>query len=302
MSPQEDYLIRAVGGDGSIRVVAARTTQTTEEARRRHLTAPTATAALGRVLTATSLLAATLKPGQRLTMRVMGSGPLGSIVADGQAGGGVRGYVQNPNVHLPLRPDGKLDVGNAVGLPGMIHVTRDLGLKEPYTGTAPLVSGEIGEDLTAYLVRSEQTPSLVALGVLVARDSEVAAAGGILIQLLPEADDSWAVQLERNAQALTGISRQIDAGMSPEDLVSVALQGFDYSVLERSPVRFQCLCSYERAQSLLISLGPAELRDILAKEGQAELTCHFCGTQYRFNSDQILAMLETPRGEQPETS
>lgn len=290
MSFQGDYQVRAIAGEGVIRVIVARSTGIVEEARQRHGTAPTATAALGRVLTATSLLADTMQEGQRVTIRVAGSGPLGFIVGDGRADYGVRGYVQNPGVHLPLRHDGKLDVGGAVGLPGYIHVTRDLGLREPYTGTAPLISGEIAEDLTAYLAQSEQTPSLVGLGVMVDRDGSVAAAGGILIQLLPGAE-GWVDRLEENAKNLGNISRLIEQGASPEDLIQVALQGIDYNILDRKPIRFKCSCSRERTRDLLASLGEAEVRDIMEKDGHAELTCHFCGTQYRFEQDELAQLL-----------
>lgn len=288
---QPDEWVRAMAGDGNIRVLAVRSSRTVEEARRRHGTAPTATAALGRVLTATALLAATLKDGQRVTLRVVGDGPLGYLIADGGADGSVRGYVRHPEVHLPLRPDGKLDVGGAVGARGHLHVTRDLGLREPYTGSAPLVSGEIGEDLTHYFWRSEQIPSLVSLGVLVNRDGSVAAAGGLFVQLLPGADRSWVERLEANARELSGISRRIEAGMSPEQMVGVALQGFPYKVLERGEVRFACRCSRERAEDLLASLGRREIADMLAEDGRAELACHFCGERYLFSADDLRRLL-----------
>lgn len=291
MTDAVDYLVKAIGGGGYVRVMAIRGTQTVEEARRRHGTAPTATAALGRVLCATALLTATLQTGQRVTIRVLGSGPLGAVIGDGQAGNGVRGYVQNPDVHLPLRPDGKLDVGSAVGLPGHLYVTMDLGLREPYTGTAPLVSGEIGEDLTAYLARSEQTPSLVSLGVLLDRDGTVIASGGLLLQLLPGAGDELAEMIHKNASAVAGISLKIESGLLPEDLIGLIMGDIDFTIVEKQPIRFTCLCSRQRARQLLASLGPTELKDILETDEQAELTCHFCGTQYRFNRQEIKEIL-----------
>ncbi|HEY8448945.1 MAG TPA: Hsp33 family molecular chaperone HslO [Bacillota bacterium] len=295
MAMTGDHWVRALAGDGSIRVLAARTTATVDEGRRRHRTAPTATAALGRVLTATALLTATLKDRQRVTLRVIGDGPLGALVGDGRASGAVRGYVQNPDVDLPLRPDGKLDVGRAVGRSGFIHVTRDLGLREPYTGTAPLVSGEIGEDLTAYFLRSEQTPSLVALGVLVDRDGSVRAAGGFFVQLLPGADPAWAERLEANARGLGGISRSIESGLAPADVVAEVLAGFDYRILEQGPIHFACSCSRQRARELLVAVGRQELEAMLADDDRAELVCHFCGRRYHFEREEIADLLRNSR-------
>jgi len=215
-------------------------------------------------------------------------------VGDGRADGTVRGYAQHPEVHLPLRPDGKLDVGGAVGDQGMLHVTRDLGLREPYTGSAPLVSGEIGEDLTAYLWRSEQTPSLVSLGVLVDPDGSVRAAGGLMIQLLPGADPAWSRRLEDNARALSGISRRIEAGLSPEDMVAVALAGFDPQPVGRGEVRFSCRCSRERVEGLLAALGRQELTQMLEEDEGAEVTCRFCAERYVFGADDLRRLLADP--------
>lgn len=291
-----DYLVRATAQDGTLRAFAARTTDTVEEARRRHGTWPTATAALGRVLTATALLAAVLdEPGQSVTVRVLGSGPLGSVLAVGDAFGHVRGYVQHPQVHLPLRPDGKLDVGAAVGVPGHLHVTWDLGFGEPYTGTVPLVTGEIAEDVTAYLFRSEQIPSLVSLGVLVGPDGGVRAAGGFFVQLLPGADQAWADRLMANAGELAGISRRIETGLSPEDMVRAALTGFEPRLHETRAVRYRCTCHRARTRELLIALGPEELEDMLRREGFAELRCKFCNEVYRFERDELAALRDEAR-------
>ena len=290
-----DYLVRAVAGDGLVRALACRTTRLVEEARRRHDTWPTATAALGRVLTATALLAAQLKDGDSVTVRVAGSGPLGALLATGEPDGSVRGYVRNPHVDLPLRPDGKLDVGGAVGLPGFLHVTRDLGLGRPYTGSVPLVSGEIGDDLTSFLVRSDQTPSVVGLGVLVNPDGQVRAAGGFVVQLLPGHHEDWARRLEDNVRALSGVSRLIDAGMTPEAILERGMAGLAPRILERQPLRFRCRCSRERVERALLSLGAAELEAMLREDGGAELRCHFCGATYRVSEEQMKGLLAQAR-------
>lgn len=292
MAANGDYWVSALTADGLIRVVAARTTQTVEEARRRHQTLPTATAALGRVLTATGIIAAGMADGQRVTVRIVGEGPLGFVVADAKQRDAVRGYVKQPRVDLPLNADNKLDVAGAVGLPGWLHIVRDLGLREPYTGTTPLVSGEIGEDFTHYFAVSEQTPSLVALGVLIMPDQTVGAAGGLLVQRLPGADEHMADKLVANAGALSAISRLIERGWNPEDLIAAALQGFEYNVLERSPLRFQCDCSYERALGLLAALGREELAAMVAKKEAAELSCHFCGTRYQIPLQELVTLLQ----------
>ncbi|HEY8552367.1 MAG TPA: Hsp33 family molecular chaperone HslO [Thermaerobacter sp.] len=289
--PEGDYLVRAVAGDGRVRAFACRTTNLVEEARRRHDTWPTATAALGRVLTGTALLAAQLKDDASVTVRVTGSGPLGVILAVGETDGSVRGYVRNPHVDLPLRPDGKLDVGGAVGLPGFLHVTRDLGLGTPYTGSVPLVSGEIGDDLTAFLVRSDQTPSVVGVGVLVNPAGEVRAAGGFMLQLLPGHPDDWVQRLEDNIRQLQGISRLIDAGLTPEAMVERGLEGLAPRILDRQPLAFRCRCDRQRVERALLSLGPDQLEAMLREDGGAELRCHFCGTVYRVSADELDALL-----------
>lgn len=290
-----DYLVRAVAGDGLVRAFACRTTRLVDEARRRHDTWPTATAALGRVLTATALLAAQLKDAASVTVRVTGSGPLGAILVVGEPDGTVRGYVRNPHVDLPLRPDGKLDVGGAVGLPGFLHVTRDLGLGTPYTGSVPLVSGEIGDDVTAFLVQSDQTPSVVGVGVLVNPAGDVRAAGGFMLQLLPGHPGHWAERLEDNLRQLQGISRLIDAGLTPEAMVERGLAGLGPRILDRQPLAFRCRCSRERVERALVSLGPEELETMLREDRGAELRCHFCGTTYRVSEDELDALLALAR-------
>lgn len=287
-----DYVARATADGGTVRVLAVRSTALAAEAQRRHGTLPTAAAALGRVLTGTALLGALLKEDSHtVTVRVRGTGPLGTIIADSDGQGRVRGYVQNPQVDLPLNPQGKLDVAGAVGLPGDINVVWDLRLRQPYSGTAPLISGEIGEDFTAYFWRSEQTPSLVALGVLIGAGGQVTAAGGVLAQLLPGSSPHWSETLTENARLLTGISRLIAGGATPEDLIQRTLTGYEGVPGPRRPLVFQCRCSRERCRRLLASLGADELRDMLATEGKAEMECHFCREKYAFDAGELTRLL-----------
>ncbi|MGE5591267.1 MAG: Hsp33 family molecular chaperone HslO [Bacillota bacterium] len=292
-----DYLVRATSEDGNIRALAAVTTEIAEEARRRHDTSPTATAALGRTVTATALLGATLKDEQSITVRIIGDGPIGGIIADGDSSGRVRGYVKVPQADLPLNPQGKLDVGGVVGREGYIYVTRDLGFGQPYTGSAPLVSGEIAEDVTNYLYLSEQVPSATALGVLVGRAGAVQAAGGYLLQLLPQADEETKAELERNLGLLGAVSAAVDAGLTPEDILGRVLKGVPYHILETRPLRFECTCSQERVVGLVASLGADEVRSMLHEDQGAELRCHFCSQVYHLSTqelEQVLERLEHP--------
>lgn len=281
-----DYWIRSVTEDGTVRAMAAVTTRTVEQARRRHATAPTATAALGRTLTAAGLLGTMLKDGQTVMVRVLGDGPLGGALAMSDAAGGVRGYVANPTVHLPLTPTGKLDVGGAVGR-GTLHVTVDLGLRYPYHGSVPLVSGEIGEDLARYLVTSHQIPSVVALGVLVSPDERVLAAGGLIVQVLPGAQASVIDYLEARARTLPMVTSLVRSGATPEEIVQIALGDLESRVTERHRVRFRCGCSGAKVRGVLAALGADELRDILREQGQIEVRCNFCGRRYTFGEQEV---------------
>lgn len=287
-----DYLIRATAGKGSIRALVAATTGLVEEARRRHNAYPTAAAALGRVLTAAALLGATLKDKQTLTIRVIGDGPLDGLIAEADSEGRLRGYLKNPQVDLPRNQFGKLDVGGAVGSSGFIYVTRDLGLREPYTGSAPLVNGEIGDDVANYLLKSEQTPSAVGLGVLISTEATVKAAGGYLLQLLPGAPGEAAALLEENLKEVPSVSRAIDEGAAPEELLQTLLRGVDYKVGERKDLSFQCRCSPERARGIMLSLGRAELREMLEEDDGAELRCHFCNEVFRFSREELQEMIQ----------
>ncbi|MHB8170036.1 MAG: Hsp33 family molecular chaperone HslO [Thermincolia bacterium] len=287
----EDRLIRAIAADGSIRAFAATTTNLIEEARNRHDTFPTATAALGRTLTAALLMGITLKGDETLTLRIFGNGPLGGVIAQADAQGKVRGYVQEPYTHLPSNPQGKLDVGGAVGKEGFLYVTRDTGLKEPYTGTVPLVSGEIAEDIAHYYVTSEQIPTVVALGVLVDTDNHVLAAGGYIIQLMPGAGEDVISALEQNLKGATPVSALVELGYSPEKILDEVLKGFDVNVLESKEVSFTCTCSKERLEKVLISLGEKELEHMIQDQGGAELVCHLCGDMYEFSRVELEKLL-----------
>ncbi|MBI2972716.1 MAG: Hsp33 family molecular chaperone HslO [Armatimonadetes bacterium] len=286
-----DYWVRTMTEDGTVRALAAITTTAVEKARRRHGTAPTATAALGRTLTAAGLIGAMLKSGQTVTVRILGDGPLGGVLATGDAAGSVRGYVANPGVHLPLTPSRKLDVGGAVGR-GTLHVTMDLGMRYPYHGSVPLVSGEIGEDLAAYFVRSQQIPSLVALGVLVSPDERVIASGGLIVQLMPGADNHTAAYLEERAKVLPTITSMVSAGRSPEEILDTALGEVRTRVVARQVVRFACRCSRRRVEGVLVSLGERELREIVQEQGQVEVRCNFCGRRYLLDEADVHALIE----------
>jgi len=288
-----DSLVRATALNNSIRVSAVVTTKLTNEAQRRHQTFPVATAALGRVMNAALLLTWGLKEeGDTITIRVFGDGPLGGIIADANTQGEVRGYVQNPQIDLPLNQRGKLDVGGAVGQ-GSLYVTKNIGLKEPYTGSIPLTSGEIAEDVAGYLARSEQIPSLVSLGVLVNPDFSVEASGGIIIQVLPNTPEEVLEKIEKNTEKLKPISTLIKEGKSPKELIKLYLEGIDVQFLEEKPVTFRCRCSAERIKNVLVSLGREELEDIIQKEGRSEIICHFCNEVYTLNKAELEELLES---------
>ncbi|HWR05234.1 Hsp33 family molecular chaperone HslO [Sporomusa sp.] len=282
-----DHLIRATAP--GIRAFAAVTTNLVEEARRRHDCFPVATAALGRTMTGALLMAANLKTAENLTIRISGNGPLGEIVADASPDGSVRGYVRNPFVDLPLK-NGKLAVGQAVGS-GHIYVTRFAGLKQPFTGSAALVSGEIAEDLTHYLTVSEQTPSSVALGVLIAPDTTTLAAGGFFIQALPGAEEDALIKLEDNLRHISPVSQMVHNGQDAKGILETVFYGLPTTVYDTLNVKFNCQCSRERVQGMLVSLGADEIK-AMAAEGQAEVCCHFCNEKYQFDSRELTNILE----------
>ncbi len=286
-----DYIVRAITADGFVKAAAICSTGLVEQARQMHQTTPTATAALGRVLSAASLIGNTQKvPNGSVTLQFRGGGPLGTVMAVSDAEGNVRGYVQNPHITLLEKYKGKLDVGAAVGKTGTLTVIRDLQMKAPYTGTIPLVSGEIAEDITAYFATSEQIPTACALGVLIDRDQSVKVAGGYLIQLLPGAPEDVIGRIEAGIKALGAVTPAMEGGMTPQKLLSAVLADFTVEFLEEDPVCYRCYCSAERVRTALISLGREELRSIEEEGEPMEVTCQFCDKVYRFSPQEIGAL------------
>ena len=285
------YILRGTSKNFGIRIFAADTTSMVEEARRLHNTSAVASAALGRTLTAASIMGIMMKgDNDKLTLSINGKGPLGTIVCVTDSKGTVKGYVSNPNVEIPLKKNGKLDVGEAVGINGLITVIKDLGMKEPYTGQYPLTNGEIAEDLTAYYAYSEQQPSAIALGVLVDVDYTIKAAGGFIVQLMPEAEDKDIDILERNIAGIKSVSHLIDEGKTPEDLINIILKDLDPVIYENIPVKYECDCSRDRIEEALISIGKIELDTIINEDKQAEISCHFCNTVYQFNEEELISL------------
>ncbi len=283
----KDYLVKALGYNGQVRAYAVSTTETVAEAQRRHYTWPTASAALGRAMTAGVMMGAMLKGEEKLTIKVEGGGPIGTILVDSNAKGEVRGYVTNPQTHFDLNEHGKLDVRRAVGTDGMLTVVKDIGLKDYFTGQTPIVSGELGDDFTYYFVTSEQVPSSVGVGVLVNPDNTIKAAGGFILQLMPGTEEETIAAIEERLQTITPISKMIESGMTPEDILAELLGKDNVQILETMPVSFQCQCSRERIESALISLGSKEIRNIIEEEGKAEANCHFCNEKYQFSKEEL---------------
>lgn len=287
-----DQLVRAMTKDGMVKAVAVSARDLTERARQIHRTLPVATAALGRTLAAASMMGNALKgEGASLTLRIQGGGPLGTLLAVSDNQGNVRGTVDNPAVELPLRPDGKLDVGAAVGGEGTLTVIRDLHMKDPYVGSVGLLGGEIAEDLAAYFVESEQIPTACGLGVLVDRDQSVLAAGGYLIQLLPGAGEDVITRVEGGVMAAGSVTGLLSADGSPEEMLRRVLSDFELEILERTPVEYRCDCSRDRMERALISLGPEELKSIIDQQGHAELTCRFCDNVQTFTKAELEGLL-----------
>lgn len=288
-----DYLVIGIDKKENFRAYAAVTAKVVEEARRRHDTSATASAALGRALTAGVLMSANLKGDDLLTIRIMGDGPIGAVVVTADADANVRGYVQNPHADLPSK-NGKLDVGGIVGCHGQLSVTKNMGLRDPYTGSINLASGEIGEDVAFYYASSEQIPSVVALGVLVETDLSIKAAGGILIQVLPGAEEEALVELEKRVSNLPHITQLYNEGKLPEQILQQLL-GDDFVELQRKPIAFKCRCSKEKLEKILISLGEDEIKDIINTQGTAEIKCHFCGDQYYFEKNELEQILASAK-------
>jgi len=283
---QQDELLIGTMLEGKARWVAVRTTDTVEEARRRHGLSPVATAALGRLMTGTLILASSLKGDESITLRLLGDGPLKGVVAVGNAQGKVRGYVQEPMVDLPLKDSGKLDVGSAVGR-GELAVSRNLQNGEVYTGMVPMVSGEIAEDLVHYLLTSEQIPSAMLLGVRVEKDYHVAGAAGLLIQPLPGATEQDIQAIESLiGQLSVGISELVAQSQSMDEMLDRLMGHIPYHILERRAVEFSCSCSKERLSDTLVSIGKNEIAHLIS-DGKAEMVCHFCNEHYSFTVEDL---------------
>ena len=288
-----DRIVRAISTDGMVQAAAICSRDLTERARQIHKTLPVATAALGRTLAAASMMGNALKSdGASLTLQFKGSGPLGTVLAVSDNEGNVRGYVTNPHVDIPLRKDGKLDVGTAVGHEGTLTVIKDLHMKEPYVGTIDLLGGEIAEDVAGYFVESEQIPTACALGVLVDRDQSVKAAGGYLIQLMPGAAEDTIAKVEGGIMAAGAVSAILEKNDDPEAMLRTVMSDFDLKILETCPVEYRCYCSRERVERALISLGREELEQMLSEQGGCQLTCQFCDAVYEFTAEDIQRLLK----------
>ena len=288
----KDYIVRAIAADSQIRAFAAVTTETVETARQDHNTSPVATAALGRLLTAGTMMGVMMKGDKDiLTLQVKGDGPIQGITVTADSKGRVKGYVGNPEVIIPANAKGKLDVSGAVGN-GFLQVIKDMGLKEPYVGQVALQTGEIAEDLTYYFAVSEQVPSVVGLGVLMNRDNTVRQAGGFIVQLMPFAEEEMISKLEENIKNLSSVTTMLDAGKTPEGMLEVLLSGMDLEINDTLPVEFSCNCSKDRVRKALISIGREELQSMIDDGETIEVNCHFCNKNYNFTVDELKQMIQ----------
>ena len=288
----KDYLIRATAANGQVRAFGVTSRELTETAKNAHDTSPVATAALGRLMSAAVMMGADLKgENDLLTLRMEGDGPMGGLLATADSHGNVKGYAFHPEVLLPPNAKGKLDVGGALGA-GMLSVVKDIGLKEPYVGQTNLVSGEIAEDLTYYYATSEQIPCSIALGVLMNKDNTVRQAGGFMIQLLPGASDELIDRLEERLGELPSITALLDAGKTPEEILSGLLGNFDLEILEKKPVQFHCDCSRERVERAIVSIGKKEIREMIEEGKPIEAGCQFCNKKYSFSVEELEELLQ----------
>ena len=281
-------VLRAISENGGVVMTAIDSTDVVARAEQIHESSAVVTAALGRLLTAASIMGSGLKgKEQSVTLRLSGGGPAGNVIAVSDAWGNVRGTVSQPVVELPLNPYGKLDVGGAVGRDGTLTVIRDTGMKDPYVGSVPLVSGEVAEDVTAYYAASEQVPTVCALGVLVNPDLTVRAAGGFLVQLLPGALEEEIEQLEGNLKELPSVTQMLEGGMSLEQIIERVLDGFAPNILDEFPVEYRCNCSRQRVEKALLSLGNEELQEMIDEGEPVEVSCHFCERKYNFTQEEL---------------
>lgn len=285
-----DKLTKAITKDGFFKISVVCSTETAEQARKFHNSTPVATAALGRLLAAGLLMGEELKEDNaKLTLQLSGNGPLGRVIVCANSHGEVKGYAEHPEIDLPLKPNGKLDVGGAVGR-GTLSVIKDLCLKEPYIGQTAIQTGEIAEDLAYYFMQSEQVPSVVSLGVLVDRDFSVKCAGGFIIQVMPECDNKNLTKLEACIEGLMSMTEMLSKGMSGEDIIRYVMRDFDLEMLGEKEVAYACDCSRERMEKAIISLGRSEIDAIIKEQGEAEIVCSFCNTAYKFDAEQLESM------------
>ncbi|WP_167958713.1 Hsp33 family molecular chaperone HslO [Anaerosporobacter faecicola] len=290
-----DYIVRATAANNQIRAFAATTRDLVEEARSRHNTSPVATAALGRLLTAGSMMGSMMK-GEKdlLTLQIKCSGPIGGLTVTADSKANVKGYVNNPEVMLPPNEKGKLDVGKALDL-GVMNVIKDMGLKEPYVGQTHLVSGEIAEDLTYYYATSEQVPSSVALGVLMNKDNTVRRAGGFIIQLMPFADEEVIDKLEKKIKEITSITALLDQDMTPEMILEHVLGDFGVEFFETIPTKFDCNCSKERVEKAIVSIGKKDIQAMIDDGEPIEVNCHFCNSHYTYTIEELKEIIKRSR-------
>lgn len=287
-----DILLRGTSDDGSIRFFCVTTTQIVEEARKIHDTYPVATAALGRMLTAGSIMGAMLKSDRdKITLQVNGKGPIGSILVVSDTSSNVRGYIGNPHIDLPLNNNGKLDVGGAVGANGTLTVIKDLGLKEPYIGQVPIINGEIAEDIASYFANSEQTPTAVALGVRISTDCSVESAGGFIVQVMPNSNEDTIARLEENIKNIKSVT-DIIAKDGAYGVLNILMKDINYSIHDKRDICYACNCNKERLEKALVSLGFKELNNIIEEQERAEIICHFCNKKYVFSKDELILLLK----------
>ncbi len=290
-----DYIVRATAAEGQIRAFAATTRDLVEYAKNIHNTSPIATAALGRLLTAGSMMGSMMKgDDDLLTLQIICDGPIKGITVTADAQANVKGYVYNPEVMLPPSPKGKLDVGGAVQT-GILNVIKDMGLKEPYVGQTELVSGEIAEDLTYYYATSEQVPSCVALGVLMNKDNTVKQAGGFIIQLLPFADEAVIDQLEKKISEINSITALLDKYETPEVILEHILGDFGLEILDKINTKFYCNCTKERVEKAIVSIGKKDIQEMIDENEPIEVNCHFCNTNYQFSVDELKEIVKRSR-------
>ncbi|WJP97731.1 Hsp33 family molecular chaperone HslO [Macrococcus bovicus] len=288
----QDYLVRALAFNDEVRAFSVRSTQTVQVAQDKHYTWPTASAALGRSMTAGLMMGSMLKNEEKLTITINGGGPIGQIIVDANGKGEVRGYVTNPQTHFDLNEHGKLDVARAVGTAGSLNVVKDIGMRDFFTGSTPIVSGELGEDFTYYFATSEQVPSAVGLGVLVNPDNTIKAAGGFIIQLMPGASEETISAIEQHLATMEPVSKLIDKGLSPEQVLEEVLGEDNIRIIDRMDVEFKCNCGKEKFSTVIKGLGNAEIDNMIKEDGGAEVECHFCREKYYFSVEELEALKE----------